>query len=97
MDALEEDDPEDLAGSGSIPAPPTPFTPSINTTLNKSFPEKQATPLPEGLTVAVLKSRLDSKKKVKGAFLTPQEMESLTDGWRPYRSLGVYYMWALAE
>ncbi len=32
-----------------------------------------------------------------GVYLTPQEMESLTDGWRPYRSLGVYYMWPAGE
>ncbi|KAH9947004.1 hypothetical protein B0H21DRAFT_822354 [Amylocystis lapponica] len=54
-------------------------------------------PLPDGLSAAVLKSRLDGKKKIKGALLTPQEMEELTACWRPYRSLGVFYMWALAE
>lgn len=24
----------------------------------------------------------------RGAFLTPKEMEELTEGWKPYRSLG---------
>ncbi len=48
------------------PALPPAFTPSINRTLHKvqntSFvPE----PLPEGLTVAALKARLDGKKKIK--------------------------------
>ncbi|TDL24272.1 DNA glycosylase [Rickenella mellea] len=76
------------------PLPPQ-FTPSINRTLNKLQPSKP--PLPEGMTVQILKSRLDGKKKIKGAFITPKEMEVLTDSWRPYRSLGVYYMWALAE
>ncbi|KAK0212694.1 DNA glycosylase [Desarmillaria ectypa] len=80
------------------PALPPAFTPSINRTLHKvqdtSFvPE----PLPEGLTVATLKARLDGKKKIKGALLTPAEMEGLTASWKPYRSLAVYYMWALAD
>lgn len=30
-------------------------------------------------------------------YLTPPEMEVLTRRWAPYRSLGVYYMWAVAE
>lgn len=91
--ATESDDDDDLG-----PLPP-PFTPSINRTLNARVPEevRRVEPLPEGLTVAVLKSRLDGKKKIKGAILTPQEMEELTKSWRPYRSLGVYYMWSLAE
>ncbi|KAK0226069.1 DNA glycosylase [Armillaria fumosa] len=80
------------------PALPPAFTPSINRTLHKvqntSFvPE----PLPEGLTTAALKARLDGKKKIKGALLTPVEMEGLTAPWKPYRSLAVYYMWALAD
>ncbi|KAI0087997.1 DNA glycosylase [Irpex rosettiformis] len=76
---------------------PTPFTPSIIKTLNKALASSDIPPLPAGLTVVELKKRLDTKKKIKGAFLTPQEMEALTEPWRPYRSLGVYYMWALAE
>ncbi|KAK0461119.1 DNA glycosylase [Desarmillaria tabescens] len=80
------------------PALPPAFTPSINRTLHKvqdtSFvPE----PLPEGLAVTALKARLDGKKKIKGALLTPAEMEGLTESWKPYRSLAVYYMWALAD
>ncbi|TFK89109.1 DNA glycosylase [Polyporus arcularius HHB13444] len=83
---------------------PEPFTPSINRTLNMlgkpgegSGTEVKVPPLPEGLTVAQMKTRLNGKNKIKGALLTPKEMEALTDCWRPYRSLGVYYMWALAE
>lgn len=80
------------------PALPPAFTPSINKTLHKAqntsfVPE----PLPEGLTVTALKARLDGKKKIKGALLTPAEMEGLTASWKPYRSLAVYYMWALAD
>ncbi|TFK54336.1 DNA glycosylase [Heliocybe sulcata] len=91
---VEHEEEEDDLG----PLPP-PFTPSINRTLNAPVSEdvRQLEPLPEGLTVAILKSRLDGKKKIKGALLTPKEMEDLTNSWRPYRSLGVYYMWSLAS
>ncbi|KAI0675117.1 DNA glycosylase [Trametes maxima] len=93
-----EEEPPLEAGSGM--ALPDPFTPSINKTLNMKTAgeggEYLPPPLPEGLTLATMKSRL-SGKKVKGALLTPKEMEELTECWRPYRSLGVYYMWALAE
>ncbi|KAJ6475362.1 DNA glycosylase [Mycena vitilis] len=83
-------------GSAMIPLPPT-FTPSIKRTLAKAAQDDGVPPLPAGLTVADLKSRLDGKKKVKGAYLSPQHMEDVTAAWRPYRSLGVYYMWALAD
>ncbi|KAJ3532123.1 hypothetical protein NMY22_g7873 [Coprinellus aureogranulatus] len=63
---------------------PIPFTPSIKQTLKKV--PKEVHPLPAGLSVSVLKGRLDGKK-VKGAFLTPQEMTDLTESWKPYRSL----------
>lgn len=53
-------------------------------------------PLPNGLTPTSMKSRL-SGKKVKGALLTPQEMEALATEWAPYRSLGAYFMWALTD
>ncbi|WWC62131.1 uncharacterized protein I303_104722 [Kwoniella dejecticola CBS 10117] len=56
-----------------------------------------AVPLPEDLTVEVLKSRLSGKKVKGGMYLTPKEMEDLTQGWRPYRSLAVFYMWPAAE
>lgn len=59
-DAVEDSDVPDL------PILPEPFTPSINKTLNKSQPFGQPRPsLPEGLTVATLKSRLNGKAKVK--------------------------------
>ncbi|KAF8629674.1 hypothetical protein AX17_005612 [Amanita inopinata Kibby_2008] len=44
-------------------------------------------PLPVGLSIPVLESRL-AGRKVKGAFLTPQEMRALSQSWKPYRSLG---------
>ncbi|KIK01450.1 hypothetical protein K443DRAFT_678456 [Laccaria amethystina LaAM-08-1] len=78
-----------------LPSVPPPFTPSIHKTLNRSA-IMEPVPLPEGITVAMLKSRLEGKKKIKGAFLTPQEMAALTECWKPFRSLGVYYMWSLA-
>ncbi|OBZ68024.1 DNA-3-methyladenine glycosylase 1 [Grifola frondosa] len=50
---------------------PPPFTPSINKTLNMfaSTDEFKPVPLPEGLSAAVLKSRLDGKKKIKYVFV----------------------------
>ena len=44
---------------------PTPFTPSINKTLNMASKAAQQVPLPAGLTVSELKKRLDTKKKIK--------------------------------
>lgn len=76
---------------------PTPFTPSIKKTLNAVPSTMDIPPLPKGLTVSQLRTRLEKKTKIKGAFITPQEMEELTAQWRPFRSLAVYYMWALAE
>ncbi|EIW63531.1 DNA glycosylase [Trametes versicolor FP-101664 SS1] len=94
---------DDVAPAGGSENPlPAPFTPSIAQTLNMKTTTTEdggkytPPPLPEGLTVAVMKNRL-SGKKVKGALLTPKEMEDLAECWQPYRSLGVYYMWALAE
>ncbi|TFL04734.1 DNA glycosylase [Pterulicium gracile] len=88
-DALE-------VNSVQIAAIPPPFTPSIKKTLGSEVAKKSRAPLPAGITVELLKSRLQGKK-VKGAFLTPQEMEDLTEPWKPYRSIGVYYMWSLAD
>jgi DNA-3-methyladenine glycosylase II len=47
-----------------LPTMPAPFTPSINRTLNKVRKNNAEAPLPlpEGLTVGILKSRLDGKK-----------------------------------
>ncbi|EIW70463.1 hypothetical protein TREMEDRAFT_71310 [Tremella mesenterica DSM 1558] len=57
----------------------------------------KAAPLSEGLSVEVLKTRMGGKKVKGGAYLTPGEMEALTQHWRPFRSLGVYYMWPAGE
>ncbi|KAJ7287536.1 DNA glycosylase [Mycena rebaudengoi] len=93
-----EEAPKTPPASAMVPLPPT-FTPSIKKTLAKASTsdETAPAPLPEGLTVAELKSRLDGKKKIKGAMLSPAHMEALTESWRPYRSIGIYYMWALAD
>ena len=57
----EETDSDD--GAGVLP---TPFTPSINKILTEpAVTSKKLPTLPDGLTVAKLKSRLDSKNKVK--------------------------------
>ncbi|KAH8924319.1 DNA glycosylase [Atractiella rhizophila] len=50
------------------------------------------------LTKAKLESRLKSKAKpVKGAYMTPDEMRELSKSWRPYRSVGVWYMWCFVD
>ncbi|KAF4621205.1 hypothetical protein D9613_000671 [Agrocybe pediades] len=78
-----------------LPSIPPPFTPSIKKTLEKV--DGTVAPLPSGIDVTLLKGRLNGKNKIKGAILTPEEMAALTECWRPYRSLGVYYMWSLAD
>jgi len=83
-------------GAFGLPSMPPPLTPSVTQVLSRA-PDVPRPPLPVGLTVASLRSRLDGKKKIKGAILAPSEMEALTEPWRPYRSIGVYYMWSLAE
>ncbi|KAK2463288.1 hypothetical protein APHAL10511_004943 [Amanita phalloides] len=91
---VQEDNDSKSVFEGAIPPPLTPNT--RNSLRRHNNRERQLQPLPSGLSASVLKSRLDGRK-VKGAFLTPLEMEELTNGWRPYRSLGVYYMWSLSE
>lgn len=44
---------------------PTPFTPSFKKVLNKTSESEKTPPLPAGLTVAEMKKRLDTKKKIK--------------------------------
>ncbi|KAG8864555.1 hypothetical protein FRB96_005058 [Tulasnella sp. 330] len=53
--------------------------------------------LPDGLSIAMVKSRLAGKKVKKGVFLTPEEMKELTARWAPYRSLAVWYMWSIVD
>ncbi|CUA66630.1 DNA-3-methyladenine glycosylase II [Rhizoctonia solani] len=50
--------------------------------------------LPEGMTLDTLKARAN-REEATGRYLLPNEMEALTASWKPYRSLGVFYMWAL--
>lgn len=44
---------------------PVPFTPSISRVLQPTPSEWKPPPLPSGLSVSVMKSRLDGKKKIK--------------------------------
>ena len=44
---------------------PVPFTPSISRVLQPSRSEWKPPPLPSGLSIGVMKSRLDRKKKIK--------------------------------
>ncbi|TXT08969.1 hypothetical protein VHUM_02443 [Vanrija humicola] len=94
----------------STPGPP-PVTPSAsaNPTLPKNVPDAclhppdgwaeahalRAAPLPEGLTIATLKSRLAGKKAKGNVYLLPEEMEALTEHWKPYRSVGTFYTWSM--
>jgi DNA-3-methyladenine glycosylase II len=96
-------------GALGLPSMPPPLTPSVTQALARAPDAPPPPPLPTGLTVASLRSRLDGKKKIKcvnrkkqkfsktlligstrrrGAILTPSEMETLTEPWRPYRSIG---------
>ncbi|KAE9411528.1 DNA glycosylase [Gymnopus androsaceus JB14] len=85
-------------GEATVASLPPPATPSVEETLIKVENSQGYVPppLPTGLSPSTLHGRLDPKKKIKGAILTPSEMEELTDSWKPYRSLGVFYMWSLA-
>ncbi|GAA5946654.1 hypothetical protein JCM3765_000333 [Sporobolomyces pararoseus] len=56
-----------------------------------AFPETS-----NGLTPQILKNRL-SGKKIKGAYLTPQEMEELMKPWEPYRSIACWYLWSIVD
>ncbi|WWD17144.1 hypothetical protein CI109_101581 [Kwoniella shandongensis] len=79
------------------PPPPAPEEMLYPPTDRERWDAYRAAPLEEGLSVEVLKARLSGKKAKGGMYLTPREMEVLTEGWRPYRSLGVFYMWPAAE
>ncbi|KAF8502181.1 DNA glycosylase [Russula emetica] len=76
------------SGALGLPSMPSPLTPSVTRVLAPALDAPPPPPLPAGLTIASLRSRLDGKKKIKGAILTPSEMQALTEPWRPYRSIG---------
>lgn len=69
---------------------PESFTPSIDITsqvkANENF--NKLPPLPLGLSTGIMKGRLDTRKKIKGALLSEKEMIALTKSWEPYRSIG---------
>ncbi|KZO90757.1 DNA glycosylase [Calocera viscosa TUFC12733] len=105
-EAAEAIEPAPKEEDGSaVPPIPTPETPkkrkkAVKVEVSRDgvhIPTGTPIKLPTGLTVAQLKSRLAGKKEKKGVYLTPEEMDALTEGWKPYRSIAVWYMWALAE
>ncbi|KDE05247.1 hypothetical protein MVLG_04382 [Microbotryum lychnidis-dioicae p1A1 Lamole] len=51
-------------------------------------------PTTSGLTPSILKTRL-AGKKIKGAYLTPQEVRELCQPWEPYCSVAMWYLWAV--
>ncbi|EGG07592.1 uncharacterized protein MELLADRAFT_43085 [Melampsora larici-populina 98AG31] len=55
-------------------------------------------PLPQScsLTISSMKTRL-SKPIKSGLYLTPKEMEELTEPWKPFRSIAIWYLWSLTD
>jgi DNA-3-methyladenine glycosylase II len=53
-------------------------------------------PADSGVTLATLRSRREGKK-IKGAYLTPEEMRSLAKSWEPYRSIASFFMYTLID
>ena len=53
------------SGAMGLPSMPSPLTPSVTRVLAPAPDAPPPPPLPEGLTIASLKSRLDGKKKIK--------------------------------
>ena len=56
---------EPRAEGGASDRLPVPFTPSISRVLQPTPSEWKPPPLPSGLSVSMMKSRLDGKKKIK--------------------------------
>ncbi|KAG8934791.1 hypothetical protein FRC02_009238 [Tulasnella sp. 418] len=75
--------------------PPTPLVPPSES--SSALTPSNVTPIPEGLTLATLKSRSSGKKVKKGLYLTPAEMEAITAPWAPYRSIGIWYLWSIVD
>jgi DNA-3-methyladenine glycosylase II len=55
----------DTSGALGLPSMPPPLTPSVTRVLAPAPDAPPPPPLPAGLTIASLKSRLDGKKKIK--------------------------------
>ncbi|KAH9820162.1 DNA glycosylase [Melampsora americana] len=55
-------------------------------------------PLPNSSTFksSSLKTRLTKPIK-PGLYLTPNEMEELTESWKPFRSIAIWYLWSLTD
>ena len=83
--------PEPLRKSDGIDAKDAARTPSpgesSQNVANMTPTAHRPIELPPGLTLSTLKARLNGSK-VKGQYLTPDEMHFFTKSWRPYRSLG---------
>lgn len=95
--SAEEKPVETLETNGKDLPPPAPETFLEPMPHHPRWNLKTAAPVLEGLSIETMKSRLGGKKAKGGAYLTPAEMDALTEGWKPYRSLGVYYMWPAGE
>jgi DNA-3-methyladenine glycosylase II len=85
--------------SVDVPAMPEPFTPSINRTLKgPGLGSVKPPPLPEGLSAAALKARLEGKKRIKyvlpkrqtpaySEFVSQRGVFDTTRDGRPHREL----------
>ncbi|CAD6574498.1 MAG: hypothetical protein CYPHOPRED_005437 [Cyphobasidiales sp. Tagirdzhanova-0007] len=94
--------------SGEVDAKAT-FTPSRSTRPPSGFKDEmvdiplmtprtgkiaQLPPFPECQTLTRESCKARLNKKIKGnIYLSPKEMEELTESWKPYRSIGVWYLW----
>jgi DNA-3-methyladenine glycosylase II len=78
-----------VVASGSKQSGKTDFDEQANEKVVSLIPPAPV-PLPEGITLEILKSRANGKKVKGGNYLLPSEMEALTKSWEPYRSLGAY-------
>ncbi|KAG0142941.1 hypothetical protein CROQUDRAFT_661897 [Cronartium quercuum f. sp. fusiforme G11] len=76
----------------------TPKTPEPEGEVKVLWTQLPAPNLPSGssLTMATMKARLVKPIKV-GLYLTPKEMEELTEPWKPFRSIAVWYLWSLTD
>ncbi|CEH16568.1 3-methyladenine DNA glycosidase [Ceraceosorus bombacis] len=52
---------------------------------------------PAGISHEFLRSRRSLEFKKRKYFLSPEQMELLTETWRPYRSVGALLMWCVVD
>lgn len=73
---------------------PLPSKSSVKQEAVRSIP---SLPPAAGLTMSQLQARKNGHKTKGNVYLSPSEMEALTDTWKPFRSLASVLMWALVD